>query len=109
MEVGQSDSRPKLSDLLQLHEFYFNKTEREEYLAGLQGANLVREILEPLNRGAGKPPPTGRCPHSEADDKFVGLVGHDTNLANLSTLLKVSWKFNNPKLPDDTRFRNSRY
>jgi 4-phytase/acid phosphatase len=104
VEVGQqTGSRPRLSDLLQLHEFYFDKTEREEYLAGLQGANLVREILEQLNRGAGQPPPTERCPHGEADDKFVGLVGHDTNLANLNTLLNVSWKFNNPKLPDDTR------
>lgn len=105
VEVGQqtAPSRPRLSDLLQLHEFYFDKTERDPYLAGIQGANLVREILEQLNRGAGKPPPTGRCPHGEADDKFVGLVGHDTNLANLNKLLKVSWKFTNPKVPDDTR------
>lgn len=103
VEVGQSDSRARLSDLLQLHEFYFDKMEREEYLAGLQGANLVREILEQLNRGAGQPPPAERCPHGEADDKFVGLVGHDTNLANLNTLLNVSWKFTNPKVPVDTR------
>lgn len=37
------------------------------------------------------------------DDKFVGLVGHDTNLAHLNALLGVSWKFNDSQLPDDTR------
>jgi hypothetical protein len=37
------------------------------------------------------------------DSQFVGLVGHDTNLAHLNALLGVRWKFNDPKLPDDTR------
>jgi hypothetical protein len=104
VEVGQTGSRPKLSDLLRLHEFYFDKTEREEYLAGIQGANLVREILDQLNRKAGrKSPLDGTCPRGDVDSQFVGLVGHDTNLANLNALVKVRWKFNNPELPDDTR------
>jgi 4-phytase/acid phosphatase len=102
VEVGQSPARPRLLDLLQLHEFYFEKTERDEYLAGLQGANLVREIHDQLSRKAGLPL-DGKCPRGQAVDQFVGLVGHDTNLAHLNTLLNVSWKFNNPNLPDDTR------
>lgn len=104
VEVGQKGSRPKLSDLLRLHEFYFDKTEREEYIAGLQGANLVREILTQLNRKAGrKSPLDGTCPRGDVDSQFVGLVGHDTNLSHLNALLEVRWKFNDSQLPDDTR------
>jgi hypothetical protein len=36
------------------------------------------------------------------DSKFVGLVGHDTNLANVQTLLNVKWSFNK-ELPADLR------
>jgi hypothetical protein len=104
MEVGQAGSRPRLSELLRLHEFYFDNTERDPYLAGIGGANLVREILSQLNRKAGrKSPLDGTCPRGDVDSQFVGLVGHDTNLANLNTLLKVRWKFDDPQLPDDTR------
>jgi hypothetical protein len=103
VKVGEPGS-PQLAYLLRLHEFYFDKTEREPYLAGLQGANLVREVLDQLNRKAGwKSPINGKCPRANSDSQFVGLVGHDTNLANVQTLLNVNWNFDDAQLPLDMR------
>jgi len=33
------------------------------------------------------------CPHATADSAFVGLVGHDTNLASVGKLLGLDWRF----------------
>jgi 4-phytase/acid phosphatase len=95
-KTGSTDT---LSKLLQLHEFYFDETERELnqaapdlYLAGIQGSNLVREIRDQLNKVVRKPS-LGDCPRPSGDSQFVGLVGHDTNLANVQTLLNVKWRF----------------
>jgi hypothetical protein len=103
VEVGQpTGSHPTLAELLALHEFYFDITERDDYLAGVGGANLLREIFYQLNRKAGKPL-DGQCPHGDGTSQFVGLVGHDTNLANLNKLLNITWSFKDSPLPDDTR------
>src|SRR4029077_19542234 len=48
--VAPDDARAPLRSVLALHEFYFDRTEREHYLAWLQGSNLVREISDQLNR-----------------------------------------------------------
>jgi hypothetical protein len=95
---------------LRLHEFYFDKTERELnhaapdlYLTGIQGSNLVREIRDQLNKAVQKPS-LGDCPRPSGDSQFVGLVGHDTNLANVQVLLNVKWRFDgDQQLPADMR------
>jgi 4-phytase / acid phosphatase len=98
----QTSSTDKLCKLLRLHEFYFKQTEREPYLAGVAGANLVREVLDQLNQAAGKP--RRECMRPSGNSKFVGLVGHDTNLANVQTLLNVTWSFiKDQQLPADLR------
>jgi 4-phytase/acid phosphatase len=103
VKIGEPGS-PQLGYLLRLHEFYFDKTEREPYLAGILGANLVREVLDELNRKAGRSSPIdGKCPRANADSQFIGLIGHDTNLANVQTLLKVNWTFDDAQLPSDVR------
>jgi 4-phytase/acid phosphatase len=106
----KTGSTKTLSKLLQLHEFYFDKTERELnhvapdlYLAGIQGSNLVREIRDQLNKVVRKPSP-GDCPRPSGQSQFVGLVGHDTNLANVQTLLNIKWRFDgDQQLPADMR------
>jgi 4-phytase/acid phosphatase len=106
----QTGSTDKLCQLLRLHEFYFDKTERDLnktapdlYLAGIQGSNLVREIRDQLNKVV-KNPSSGDCPRPSGDSRFVGLVGHDTNLANVQTLLNVKWSFDkDQQLPADIR------
>ena len=98
----------RLRDMLQLHEFYFDKTERQStgpnpyYLAKIQGSNLIREILDQIKRKLNQPT-DGQCPRADAQSQFVGLVGHDTNLASVGSLLNLTWRFDDPRLPDDTR------
>jgi 4-phytase/acid phosphatase len=100
---GRVKGSVKLGDVLRLHEFYFDKTQREPYLALTAGSNLVREILEQIDRKAGRKSPIGgQCPRATADSQFVGLVGHDTNLANVGSLLGLQWVFNDKALPPDT-------
>lgn len=99
---GQVDppnrTRIPLGDLMQLHELYFDYTERDEEAAKIKGSNLAREVLQTL---ASAVPPIPRpvmsdreiCQHAPPGSKLVGLIGHDTNLANLSTLLGLKWSF----------------
>jgi 4-phytase/acid phosphatase len=104
--VGRGDAGAQLRSVLALHEFYFDRTEREHYLALMQGSNLVREILDQINRKAGRTSPIeGQCPCARADGQFVGLVGHDTNLAEVGSLLQLRWVFEDKdgRLPPDTR------
>ena len=117
MDVGwgkidppNSRATSKLQEMLKLHEFYFDKTDRflgdnraaNPDLASVGASNLVREILDQLERKAGNST-DGQCPRANADSDFVGLVGHDTNLAGVGALLQLEWQFDDPQLPADTR------
>lgn len=96
-------------EMLKLHEFYFDKTDRflhsveksDSYLASIEGSNLAREILDQMKRKANLPT-DGKCPRATAQSDFVGLVGHDTNLATVGALLGLNWRFDNRELPSDT-------
>jgi hypothetical protein len=100
----------KLKDMLKLHEFYFDNTDRflddngkaDPYLASIEGSNLSREILDQIKRRANEPT-DGKCPRANPDSDFVGLIGHDTNLASVSALLELGWKFDDKNLPADTQ------
>ena len=81
-----------LAAMMGLHEFYFDKTERDSYLALIDGSNVVREISDQLNRQAGRAT-RGQCPRGDKDARFIGLVGHDTNLATVGALLNIHWSF----------------
>jgi 4-phytase/acid phosphatase len=83
--------------MLRLHEFYFDKTERDPYVAAIQASNLVREVLDLIERRAGGA--VEGCPHADAKSRFVGLVGHDTNLAGVGALLGLGWRFDDESLP----------
>ena len=99
----------KLRDMLKLHEFYFDKTDRflrdnkeaDQYLAGIEGSNLIREILDQIKRKVGQTP-DGKCPRATPQNDFVGLIGHDTNLASVGALLELQWQFDDKDLPSDT-------
>jgi 4-phytase/acid phosphatase len=90
-----------LSSMIGLHEFFFDQMDRQPYLARIQGSNLVREIYDQVNRKAGGTT-LGRCPRASPESKFVGLVGHDTNLASVGALLNLGWRFDDADLPPDT-------
>ena len=101
MQVGWGGVTTALHSMLSLHEFFFDQTERQSHLPTIQGSNLVKEISNVINRKV-----TGQklgCPHAPPESQFIGLVGHDTNLAHVGPLLQLRWQFDDPKLPDDTR------
>jgi 4-phytase/acid phosphatase len=99
----------KMRDMLKLHEFYFDKTDRfvhenqdtDYYLPSIEGSNLIREVLDQIKRKANLPT-DGKCPRATAQSDFVALVGHDTNLATVGALLGLNWQFDDPALPPDT-------
>jgi len=80
-----------LKTMLPLHDLYFAKTDRQWYVAKLEGSNLLREIRDTVSGTPG-------CQHAPSAAKFVGLVGHDTNIANVAALLDVHWKFDGTSL-----------
>jgi 4-phytase/acid phosphatase len=86
--------------MLRLHDFFFDVTERDPVLARVHGSNVLREIYDLLNRKAGRQ--ILGCPHAGSGEDFVGLVGHDTNIANVGALLGLKWRFDSPRLPRDT-------
>jgi len=79
----------ELRRLAGLHTLYFDLIHRTEPIARLQAGPMVRTIMETLQQGVtGKPVAGAKGPLGE---KVVYLVGHDTNLAGVATLLGLHW------------------
>jgi 4-phytase / acid phosphatase len=90
-----------MTDLLTLHELYFDLTQRTFYLAQLGGSNIASHIVDTLEQCAlGQPIPGALGPSGE---RIVVLAGHDTNIANMGGLLGMNWCISgsqfNPTLP----------
>lgn len=64
-----------------LHGLYFERTQRARYIARTQGSNLANQILQQLENGKA----------GNATAPLVIYGAHDTNLANLSGMLGISW------------------
>jgi 4-phytase / acid phosphatase len=97
---GGVDAAKNLPSLMQLHETYFDLTERDPYLAKIQGSNLIREIRDLIRRTAEAVEPIEvNCLRADKASQFIGLVGHDTNIAGVGKLLQLSWKFDDAHLP----------
>jgi 4-phytase/acid phosphatase len=94
------DAAKNLHAMLQLHEAYFELTERDPYLAQIQGSNLTREIRDLIERAAEPAEPIdSKCLRADRASQFVGLVGHDTNIAGVGKLLELDWQFDDAQLP----------
>ena len=88
-----------LSTLLELHTAYADLMRRTPYLAQARGSNLLSHLLGSLEQAATGLATDGALGHP--GDAALVIVGHDTNLSNLSGLLDLSWKL--PGYPaDDT-------
>jgi 4-phytase/acid phosphatase len=85
---GRVDGR-SLSDLLALHELYFDLAGRTRYMAQVEGSNLASHIVDTLEQGAlGQPVPGALGPSGE---RLVVIGGHDGNIANMGGLLGLDW------------------
>jgi 4-phytase/acid phosphatase len=101
-KVGWGRLTPaRLTELIQLHSLFFELAQGSFYPSQAQGSNLVSHILATLGQAAsGQPNPQAFGTPSQ---KVVVIVGHDTNLINVGSLLGASWwlpgTHRNPVLP----------
>lgn len=82
-------TRRSLTQLLELHSLYYDLTQRTLYPAQVQGSNLASHLLQTLEQAVAGQPVEGAI--GSPADRLVVVVGHDTNLLNLSGLMGLSW------------------
>jgi len=80
---------PQLRRFLALHTAYFDLMHRTPALALIENGGLLRSIGLTLQQAVEGHPIDGAV--GTAGQKLVVLVGHDTNLAGIASLLGVHW------------------
>jgi 4-phytase/acid phosphatase len=88
----------KLRELLQLHTTEENVAQRASYIASAQSSNMLFHILQSMEQEVDGHAKTGAL--GKPGDRLLILVGHDTNLANISGALELSWLIDGRR--DDT-------
>ena len=79
----------KLRELLQLHTAHEDISGRTSYIARAQSSNLLLHILQSMQQAVSAQPAAGAV--GKLGDRLLILVGHDTNLANISGALGLNW------------------
>jgi len=78
-----------LREMMSLHVAYSDLLRRTPYIARAQASNLVSHILKTMEQAiTGKAVPGAL---GKPSDRVVVIVGHDTNLSNVSGMLGLSW------------------
>jgi 4-phytase/acid phosphatase len=88
----------KLRELLQLHTANEDISQRASYVARVQSANLLFHVLQSMEQVAAGHAIAGAL--TKPGDRLLILVGHDTNLANISGAMSLSWLIDGRR--DDT-------
>ena len=89
--------RARLLELLQLH-VLAKRLEHNRYTARAHSSNIMAHILQTLDEGVSGATVAGtRIPPRS---RFVFISGHDTQLAELSGLLHLSWLIEGDQLND---------
>jgi 4-phytase/acid phosphatase len=88
----------KLRELMQLHTESSDLERRTSYIARAQAANMLSHILDSMRQAVAQKPVAGAL--GRPVDRLLILVGHDTNLANISGALNLSWLIDGRR--DDT-------
>lgn len=79
----------KLRGLLQLHTASEDISGRTGYIARVQSSNLMSHLLASMVQATQQAPVVSAL--SRPGDRLLILIGHDTNLANISGALHLSW------------------
>jgi 4-phytase/acid phosphatase len=79
----------KLRELMQLHTANAELERRTGYIARAGSSNLLRHILNSMEQAASGKPIAGAL--GKPEDRLLILVGHDTNLSNISGALGLTW------------------
>lgn len=81
-----------MRELMAIHSASSDIVQRTPYIARVQASNLLVHILSTLDQAEQGKPVAGSI--GTPDDRVVFLVGHDTNIANIATLLDAHWLVN---------------
>jgi 4-phytase/acid phosphatase len=95
---GRLDAETLLR-VLELHTAHANLMRRTPYLARARGSNLLDHVRRSMEQAANRKAVPGALGTTGA--AVLILVGHDTNLSNLSGMLGLSWHLPGYQ-PDDT-------
>ena len=89
-EVGWGRvNETNLREMMSLHAAYSDLLRRTTYIARVQASNLLSHILKTMEQAiAGRAVPGAL---GKPSDRVVVIVGHDTNLSNVSAMLGLSW------------------
>ncbi len=79
----------KLNEVLAIHTAYADLARRTQYLASVQGSNLLSHILRSLEQAVSGKTVSGAL--GKPADRLLLLVGHDTNISHVAGLLNLSW------------------
>lgn len=79
----------RVRELIQLHTASVEVAQRTSYIARAQSSNLLRHILDSMEQAASGKAVAGAL--GKPGDRLLLLVGHDTNLENISGALGLSW------------------
>jgi len=85
---GRLDAR-MLDRILRLHADHLEATRRDPEVARARGSNLLAHLLASIEQAAsGKATPNAL---GRPGDAVLILMGHDTNISNISGMLGISW------------------
>lgn len=85
---GRLSGDAELQDLLKIHRLQFDLAQKTLPIARQHGSNLMAQIVQTLQNGHKFP-----GLRALAEPVRLGLlVGHDTNIANVSRLLNIGWQ-----------------
>lgn len=93
---GNIQTDAEWTTLLKLHNAQFNLMSRTPYIARHNGTPLLQSVASALEPTA----TVGHFSGMDANNKVLFIAGHDTNIANISGMLGVSWTL--PEQPDNT-------
>ncbi len=79
----------KLNEVMAIHAAYADLGRRTQYLAGVQGSNLLSHILRSMEQAASGKSVPGAL--GKPGDRLLLLAGHDTNISHISGMLNLSW------------------
>jgi 4-phytase/acid phosphatase len=78
-----------LGRILELHAAHADMTRRTPYLARVRGSNLLAHVLASMEQAATGTAVPGAL--GEPGEALQILMGHDTNISNISGMLGLSW------------------
>lgn len=85
---GHARNAEDISALMALHAAKYDLLSRSQEYARHGGSVLMRQILDALTASEQQPD----THHPELNSKLVILVGHDTNIAQIQTMLGFNWQ-----------------